>query len=350
METTKRASYRMKFIWGISLMTLLAISGILLAFLFPSLHRTAFKTILLLMLILTALDLAWIISCYFSWRKEADKVIAVFSDLYGMLLQPTCMIQSDLDVLGQIKLASKQLEAALNEALVSSLALKQAEINALQSQINPHFLYNILDSIRGQALSEGVTEIADMIESLADYFRYCISKEDDVVTLADELRNVQNYWIIQKYRFGNKISMQVILDHEEICPDEYEIPKLILQPIVENAIFHGLETKLGEGTVTIRITCTDSRLIIIVVDDGIGMGPQELAYLRRQLKENQRVISKKETVPPRRSGIALANVNERIKLHYGDEYGLQISSTPKTGTEVEFVLPVCSAHNHKEHI
>ena len=91
--------------------------------------------------------------------------------------------------------------------LISSLALKQAEINVLQSQINPHFLYNILDSIRGQALSEGVPEIADMTESLANYFRYCVTKDDGIVTLADELKNVQNYWKIQQYRLNMKLRL-----------------------------------------------------------------------------------------------------------------------------------------------
>jgi two-component system sensor histidine kinase YesM len=283
---------------------------------------------------------------YRIWRKRADRIISQFQDLYGTLLQVDYPRSEKKKVLDELTEVFFHLEEALNKALISSLALKQAEINVLQSQINPHFLYNILDSIRGQALSEGVPEIADMTEALANYFRYCVTKDDGIVTLADELKNVENYWRIQQYRFGNKISMQISMDRESICPDEYEIPKLILQPIVENAIFHGLETKQGIGKVMIRIERTLSRLIIEVSDDGIGMEESELERLREQLKEKQHVITKKDSGSQHGSGIALLNVNERIKLHYGDEYGLQISSSHLTGTEVEFVLPIRAPVQH----
>ena len=262
--------------------------------------------------------------------------------MYSDLLQLPSPCMKEKSVLNELSDMIDYLEKGLDKALISSLALKQAEINVLQSQINPHFLYNILDSIRGQALSEGVPEIADMTESLANYFRYCVTKDDGIVTLADELKNVQNYWKIQQYRFGDKISMEILLDGTSLYPEEYEIPKLILQPIVENAIFHGLETKTGKGHVVIRIENTSTLLMITVMDDGTGMDEEELEKLRTHLKEKQHVIGKNEYGTRRNSGIALLNVNERIKLHYGDEYGLQISSSRLVGTEVEFILPVKS--------
>lgn len=298
------------------------------------------KVIIYFLLTAVFADGAGMFLCYRRWREEIKNILFEFQELYCSLLQAECPQEKKSGLPEELSCVISHLKKALNEALISSLALKQAEINVLQSQINPHFLYNILDSIRGQALSEGVPEIADMTESLANYFRYCVTKDDGIVALADELKNVENYWKIQQYRFGNKISMQVVMDRGILHPDEYEIPKLILQPIVENAIFHGLETKQGKGKVIIRIERTKTRLIILVMDNGIGMDEQELEKLRKQLKEKQHVISRKEPGQQRSSGIALLNVNERIKLHYGDEYGLQISSSRFTGTEVEFVLPI----------
>ena len=276
------------------------------------------------------------------WREQFRGIMAEFRKMYSDLLQLPSPCIKEKSVLNELSDMIDYLEKGLDKALISSLALKQAEINVLQSQINPHFLYNILDSIRGQALSEGVPEIADMTESLANYFRYCVTKDDGIVTLADELKNVQNYWKIQQYRFGGKISMEILLDGTSLYPEEYEIPKLILQPIVENAIFHGLETKTGKGHVVIRIENTSTLLMITVMDDGTGMDEEELEKLRTHLKEKQHVIGKNQYGTQRNSGIALLNVNERIKLHYGDEYGLQISSSRLVGTEVEFILPVKS--------
>ena len=162
------------------------------------------------------------------WREQFRGIMAEFRKMYSDLLQLPSPCIKEKSVLNELSDMIDYLEKGLDKALISSLALKQAEINVLQSQINPHFLYNILDSIRGQALSEGVPEIADMTESLANYFRYCVTKDDGIVTLADELKNVQNYWKIQQYRFGGKISMEILLDGTSLYPEEYEIPKLIL--------------------------------------------------------------------------------------------------------------------------
>lgn len=298
------------------------------------------EEILCILLLAMLADVLGMAVCYQNWKKKLRGVISEFQELYGSLLQVEYPGTNCAELLEEFTATVNYLEKALNQVLISSLALKQAEINVLQSQINPHFLYNILDSIRGQALSEGVPEIADMTESLANYFRYCVTKDNGVVSLADELKNVENYWKIQQYRFGDKISMRVCMDMETLRPDEYEMPKLVLQPIVENAIFHGLETKQGKGNVTIRIRRTQKHLIILVMDDGIGMEEQELERLRKEFKEKQHVIAKKDSRLQTSSGIALLNVNERIKLHYGDEYGLQISSSRFSGTEVEFVLPI----------
>ena len=120
---------------------------------------------------------------------------------------------------------------------------KQTELTALQSQINPHFLYNTLDTIRGQAMCDDNIEVANMIETLASFFRYSISRKGNLVTLRDELNNINNYMRIQQYRFNNRFSLEIVVDEEDMQAYDFYVPRLILQPIVENAIVHGLEEK-----------------------------------------------------------------------------------------------------------
>ena len=157
--------------------------------------------------------------------------------------------------------------------------------------------------------------------------------------MKEEIQHVESYLKIMKLRYRKK--MDYTINVEKDLMNNVAL-KLSLQPIVENAIFHGLETKTGKGHVVIRIENTSTLLMITVMDDGTGMDEEELEKLRTHLKEKQHVIGKNEYGTQRNSGIALLNVNERIKLHYGDEYGLQISSSRLVGTEVEFILPVKS--------
>jgi two-component system, sensor histidine kinase YesM len=216
---------------------------------------------------------------------------------------------------------------------------KQAEYLALQNQINPHFLYNTLEAIRGEALSEGMTSISEMTEALATFFRYTISKVGNLVTLEDELSNIDNYFIIQRFRFGDRLHLSVIIeDAEKEKILDYKLPKLTLQPIVENAIYHGLECKVGDGTVQIEIETTSSRLIIRVSDDGVGIDENDLERLNHKLRMAAQNDIKEERQG--KGGIALANVNNRIRLLFGEQYGLHLSSTPHFGTQVEIILPL----------
>ncbi|MCJ7835843.1 sensor histidine kinase [Cuneatibacter sp. NSJ-177] len=209
----------------------------------------------------------------------------------------------------------------------------QMEYAALQSQINPHFLYNTLDVIRGQALEIQAQEIALMTEKLSRFFRYSIGKRGDLVTLADELKNTEEYFYIQHFRFEDRFTLTV-LGEKEVIENCY-IPKMTFQPIVENAIFHGLEKKRGKGRVTIRIQALAGRLEIRIADDGIGMTKEKAERIMERLRhpESQR------PEPGKKHGIALINVNRRLKLLFGEEYGLHINSLEEVGTEVEISLP-----------
>ncbi|GKX27673.1 hypothetical protein SH1V18_01530 [Vallitalea longa] len=216
---------------------------------------------------------------------------------------------------------------------------KQAELTALQSQINPHFLYNTLDSIRGQALIDDNDEIAEMVEALAVFFRYSISRKGDLVTLRDELAYIQNYMTIQQYRFNNRFSLEIYIDEEDQKAYDYFIPKLILQPIVENSIFHGLEDSLESGKVEIEVIVTDSNLILTVSDNGKGMDSKSLLELNRHIRASNQNLENNEERKKKHTGIALANIQRRIKLLFGEEYGLNVYSTIDQGTDVEITLP-----------
>lgn len=203
---------------------------------------------------------------------------------------------------------------------------KEVEFKMLASQINPHFLYNTLETIRMKARCNGEKDIEELVKMLAKIMRRNIQAGDTLVTLKSELELVEYYLKIQQYRFGERISFHINL----FCKvEDLKIMPLIIQPIVENAFIHGLEEKEGEGEIAIDVKMTD-RLYIIIQDNGIGMNRETLEEIRSSLNDYSRLT---------RSSIGLNNVNQRIKLLYGDEYGLVIESEKNTGTRVTIHLP-----------
>lgn len=236
-----------------------------------------------------------------------------------------------------INLLLEELTQSLEREHAEALLRQQFQYAELQNQINPHFLYNTLETIRGQAIIDDNYILADMTETLARYFRYNISKNKDDVTLEQELENIQNYIKIHQYRFPERFQFRIF---PHVPQEEYSscmIPKMTLQPIVENAIFHGLEQKLEPGKIQIHIDTTEDKLIVIVADDGVGMPPGKLEELNRKLlTEESRV---ELSSPGRNNGIAMVNVNSRLRMLYGEDYGLSVTSTLGLGTEVEITLP-----------
>ncbi|MGF7012495.1 sensor histidine kinase YesM [Lachnospiraceae bacterium PF1-22] len=217
---------------------------------------------------------------------------------------------------------------------------KQAELLALQNQINPHFLYNTLDAIRGDALKVGAHNIADITEALSIYFRYTISEIRSLVPLMEELDNVNNYLKIQQYRFGEKVQTETITSSDQVLG--FMCPKLMLQPIVENAIFHGIEKQVGGGRITINIEEISNKLRIVVNDNGVGISEQRLKELNNCLETGGDEISR------RGHGIALINVNKRIKLLFGEQYGIWVFSVEHIGTCVKVELPLIREADYEE--
>lgn len=216
-----------------------------------------------------------------------------------------------------------------------SLAMlkKQAEIKALQNQINPHFLYNTLDCIRGMAIEQGADNIEEMTRALSGMFRYSISRKGKTKALMEEeLANVNNYLRIQQYRFRNKINITETIDPaaKKCC-----VPKLLIQPIVENAVFYGLEPKTGERNLNIEAYCTGKKLIVKVEDNGVGMSFDKLRTINDAMCSG---VSMGDN--GRGTQLGIVNVDERLRLLYGEEFGLRIFSCPKVGTTIEMVLPI----------
>ncbi len=220
---------------------------------------------------------------------------------------------------------------------VIEMSKKQAEYLALQNQINPHFLYNTLEAIRGDALSEGALGIAQTTEALSTFFRYTITETGNLVTIEDELENVDNYFTIQQYRFGDRLKMEVIIADDDESLKLCQIPKLTLQPIIENAIYHGLENKAEGGKVTVRLETTEKRVLINISDNGVGIESEQVSMINHRLEKV--ALSYIRDEKKRRGGIALRNVAQRIKLLFGEEYGIQLYSILGMGTEVRINLP-----------
>lgn len=237
----------------------------------------------------------------------------------------------------------QQMRQVMDPAHLFNLNKRQAQYLALQNQINPHFLYNTLESIRSEAMLAQLDSVADMTEALATFFRYTISKVENLVTVEEELQNCETYFRIQQYRFGDRLCLDVQCDpedREELY--RFRLPKLTLQPILENSIIHGTELKIGTGHLLIRLQRTQKRLLINVSDDGIGMEESVLEQLNNRLGKGGIVSSqlKEES----QGGVALVNVDNRIRLLFGEEYGLHVYSMVGMGTTVEIALP-CIVNN-----
>lgn len=237
----------------------------------------------------------------------------------------------------------EQNREVLNPSNMFHLNKRQAQYQVLQNQINPHFLYNTLESIRSEALMAQLDSVADMTEALATFFRYTISKVENLVSVEEELQNCEAYFQIQRYRFGDRLSLEVVCDPEE--REEMfrcRLPKLTMQPILENSIIHGTEEKLGAGHLSIHLERTEKNLLIRISDDGVGMDEATLARINAKLG-HPNPSRLQVTEEAARGGLALVNVNNRIRLLFGEEYGLHVFSMVRMGTDVEITLPAITS-------
>ena len=211
----------------------------------------------------------------------------------------------------------------------------KSELDALQSQINPHFLYNTLDSVVWMIESERYKEAIAMITSLASLFRISLSKGNTIITIKDELTHAANYLSIQKVRFKNKFDARFEIDP---AIEDCMTIKLIIQPLIENAIYYGVNPMDEDGLITIRGYEKDEDIFIEVIDNGMGM-PAPVV---------EKLLTHKKPTNSKGSGIGLWNVNQRIRLYFKGDYGLSIASEPDEGTKVTIHLPKITQKEYKE--
>lgn len=234
--------------------------------------------------------------------------------------------QDEIGMIGtEYNRMAENIETLIEKVYKMELAQKQAELEFLQMQINPHFLYNALDTISWKALGEGNTDVSEMSIALAELLRATIKKES-FISLKEEMSTVKDYLYIQEQRFGDKISVDYQIDENL---EDYQVPNFILQPLIENAIIHGLEPKVEKGKLLLRIKKQGEKLYFLIADDGVGMSEREIEILYEQCEENDTSKS-----------IGIKNVYRRLILCYGENSRLYIKSKKNKGTEIRFSIPL----------
>lgn len=242
---------------------------------------------------------------------------------------PVTSVQELWNLTGQVNVMADNLDTMMQQRIRDERNLKKAELRTLQAQINPHFLYNTLDAIVWKAEAGEQAEVIQLIRALSDFFRISLSSGADWISISQEKKHIVGYLSIQKTRYRD------ILDYEIDIPDEmdqYYILKLLLQPLVENALYHGIKYKRGGGTIRVTGRMEGGMLVFTVRDTGKGMDADTLAALKARMAEKQLAQT------PGVHGFGLVNVNLRLRLYYSKAEGLQIESGPE-GTEVRFCVP-----------
>ena len=236
----------------------------------------------------------------------------------------------------------ENIRELIDKAYVLQIKEHEAELNALQAQINPHFLYNTLDTIFWKAEAQGEKEISEMVYSLSKLFRLSLNRGKGSTLVAREKELIEHYLLLQKIRFKSKLSYEIHISTDILG---YVIPKLILQPFVENSILHGLEGKENGGTVKVTGVLQGDKLLFIIEDDGIGIDPGQINKLF--IPEDEKDSGQS---PNPSGGYAVRNVNERLNLNFGENYTLRFTSTPGCGTRVEMTIPAIISGEGQEEI
>lgn len=240
--------------------------------------------------------------------------------------------------LHQMRTIREQKDEEEKRRIQAELDQKRQKLQALESQINPHFLYNTLDTFRGLALEQGNRELSDMIEALSQMFKYSVKYEAEMVNINAELDYLKHYIQLQQMRFPGRFTYE---EHLECDPANLLLepcPRFVLQPIVENAIRHGLRDVRKGGHIIVTMGIRRRDFFILVEDNGCGMDMTEVSLLNQRL--SQPLSEENVTEGEEKAGIGIENVNRRIKMFCGEEYGLRISSNLGTGTQVEVSLPL----------
>ena len=244
-------------------------------------------------------------------------------------------VRSDVHTGDEVGILSESLNTMIdkiNELLAQvtteQVRLRKAEFELLQSQINPHFLYNTLDAIIWLAEAEEQKKVVSMVRSLSEFFRTSLNRGKDIIPLKEELQHVRSYLEIQQVRYQDILNYEINVPEDEL--GRYMIPKITIQPLVENALYHGIKNKRGSGKIEIRGSRQGEMLVIEIEDNGIGISKERLWQVNDGIRK--KVLTGKDIY-------GLYNVNERIRLNFGENYGIDISSVYGEGTTVRILLP-----------
>lgn len=314
---------------GCSYLCVTSLSDIYRTMLYQSLYLlavvlVAFAVMMLVMSRLTRRLLRGFYGTFDGIRAFAngDIDVAVNVDGEGEIADFTREVDSLLDNIRQL----------MRDNVERELQAQKAQMSALQNQINAHFIYNVLEAIKMMAEIDEEYEIADTVTTLGKLLRYSLKLEGGGVRLDREIDNISNYIALMNLRFDYVISLEVNVPYELLCQT---IPKLSLQPIVENAVIHGAMPLAADSTITVTGAADreHGRFTLDITDRGRGMNEEALANLRR------RIAGEYLSQPAKGNGIGLKNVHERIRMAFGEEYGLAVSSQPNAGTTVTVILP-----------
>jgi two-component system, sensor histidine kinase YesM len=241
------------------------------------------------------------------------------------------------DEIAQLERVYNEMTEAIKKLIIEkykkNLELKTAQLKALQSQMNPHFLNNTFQLIGGMALSIQANNIYEVTSSMGEMMKYALTKEQDLVTLSEEIRHTENYLEIQRQRFSNRVQTNIKVDASAL---EFLIPKYTLQPLVENSFKHGFKLIDQAWKINIEIK-VDEHIILTITDNGIGMTEEKAKIINDQLEQMQNQISVIDEMES--TGIGLSNIHQRIQLLFGTKYGLHVTSLKQGGTKILVTFP-----------
>ncbi|OOM74069.1 sensor histidine kinase [Clostridium sp. BL-8] len=223
----------------------------------------------------------------------------------------------------------KEINNLINLVQIEEKNKRIAEMNVLQAQIKPHFMYNTLDTIRWMAEEHKEEDIVEIIEAFTNLLRISLSKGKEIISVKEELKHIESYLKIQKIRYEDRLNYEINFDENIL---QYKLTKLILQPLVENAIYHGIKEKRGNGKIIVRGKVKENCLCFTIIDNGKGIQKEMLNKINHMLRNG--------SIEENEIGYGIFNVNERIKIIYGDEYGLTYKSVYEEGTIVELRHPI----------
>nr|WP_145402659.1 sensor histidine kinase [Paenibacillus xylanexedens] len=235
----------------------------------------------------------------------------------------------------------EQIKGLMQQSIKENEQVKIAELRTLQAQINPHFLYNTLESIIWMAEADKKESVIKLVQALSKFFRLSLNNGFDWVTIQTELEHARNYLVIQQMRYHDILSYEIQVDPEL---QHYPILKMTLQPLIENAIYHGIKNKRGQGLILIQACADETSIVLTVHDNGIGMSEEQLAQLREALEQSADFHSAPKQ--EQEGGFGLMNVHHRIRLYFGPSYGVEMESTYMEGSTFKIRIPKSKEVRH----